>query len=126
MSLDPLRFNNKKGEKNGNSGKARKERREMSIPERLLKLTEDEIEDICFDDSEEFPIVDNGEWIDDGKYSYKSKVFKFEGRFFKISFNRSGSYFSDYHYSYPDANDIYEVEKKTIAKEVWEAVKDQS
>lgn len=74
------------------------------------------------DDIEALTIVEEGDWIDDGKYSHRSDVYSTEdGKHFQIRSSRSGSYYSDYYYSEPD---VYEVKPvvKTITKVVWESV----
>jgi hypothetical protein len=57
--------------------------------------------------------VDNGDWIDDGKYSYKKTVYRVcydtgeWTRYFCISEGRSGSYFSDYYYNDPNCTEVF-------------------
>lgn len=55
----------------------------------------------CFDhDTERYRIVDDGEWIDDGKYQSKVVVFEDleDGTLWEARDCRSGSYYSDYFY----------------------------
>lgn len=67
------------------------------------------------DDWEE---IDDGQWVDEGKYSYNTTIVSKNGKFFAIDQSRSGSYFSDYFY---DKAEVYEVERteKTITVTTW-------
>jgi hypothetical protein len=72
-------------------------------------------------DNEELLVVDDGDWIDDGKYSHRTVVVAYYKKFYAIDENRSGSYYTDYEYGEPS---VYEVEavQKTIT--TWEAKKE--
>lgn len=76
---------------------------------------------------EGYEIVDSGDWIDDGKYSYKETVFKADdGNFYSLISSRSGSYFSDYYYDSEDWGDeveVSQVEKIAVTKIVWCSIK---
>lgn len=64
-------------------------------------------------------IIQDGEWIDDGKYSYlEDCIIKNSetGDFYEINQGRSGSYFSEYYYDEPT---FWQVEKKIVQTEVW-------
>ena len=50
--------------------------------------------------------VDPGDWIDDGKYSYRVSIFKFDDKLWEISCGRSGSYFTDYYYDWENLKEI--------------------
>ena len=54
-------------------------------------------------------IIGEGDWIDDGKYSFQSIVFSMDDKFYEISNSRSGSYFSDYYYDWEGWGDEVEV-----------------
>lgn len=58
----------------------------------------------------DYEVVEDGDWISEGKYEYKEIVFKFEGKYYRLSDSRSGSYFTDYHYESEDWDDEVEVE----------------
>ena len=57
-------------------------------------------------------IIDDGEWIDNGKYSHMTTIFAYEDKFYSWSISRSGSYFTDYDVI---AND-YVTEVKPVEK----------
>lgn len=66
-------------------------------------------------------LIKNGDWIDDGKYSHCTTIFKINDKFYAYYNSRSGSYFSDYDYN-PE-EDLYEVEKVEVIKHEWKEVK---
>ena len=67
-------------------------------------------------------LVEAGDWIENGKYSYRSDIYSTEdGNHFEIQNSRSGSYHTDYYYSEPDVCQVKPV-VKVITKVVWEAV----
>lgn len=95
-----------------------------------MKLDKQTYEDICFgDNGDNYRIVDSGEWIDDGKCSYKDVIFEFEGKFYSVSYGRSGSYHTDYFYDWEYDDGPFaccEVEKKEVTTTKWVAVKGES
>lgn len=71
-------------------------------------------------------MIEEGEWIDDGKYSHKTMIFKKDDKYWAISDSRSGSYFTDYYYSSEDGTghlEAVEVEKIEVIKTEWKAIK---
>lgn len=66
-------------------------------------------------------VVEEGDWIDDGKYSFRNTIVSFEGKFFDIAESRTGSYHTDYYYNDPEA---YEVapHTETITRTVYKRV----
>ena len=72
---------------------------------------------------EGYSIVEVGDWIDDGKYSSQSTIFKADdGNFYQLNNSRSGSYFSDYYYDSDDWGDEVEctqVRQVEVVKTVW-------
>lgn len=62
---------------------------------------------------EDWEEIDNGEWTDEGKYSYNTTIVSKNGKFFAIDQSRSGSYFSDYYYTQAE---VYEVKRKEETK----------
>lgn len=63
----------------------------------------------------EYKVVEEGDWIEEGKYSYKETTVLFNGEYFTVQESRSGSYFTDYHY---DDSYIYPAERKEETKVV--------
>ena len=71
--------------------------------------------------------VENGEWGDEGKYQHQLIVFQTidDGKFWGYWLSRSGSYFTDYWYSWEDEKDeieLHEIAKVTKTIEIWEGV----
>lgn len=86
----------------------------MPFKQTLFELFEDEADEVA--------LVESGDWIDNGKYSYREDVVLYEGKHYMITQSRSGSYFTDYHYEDPE---IYEVTPRTetVVKTFWDFVK---
>lgn len=87
----------------------------MTDLEELAKLYKEAhncIEDI---DHDLLEIVEEGDWIADGKYHYLDTIVKFKDQYFSIQESRSGSYHTDWYY-----NDsyIYPCERKEETKVV--------
>jgi len=87
----------------------------MSIDIVRKMFDEDDID--AFDE-----VVDSGDWIDDGKYSFREDVVKYDGKFYKISQSRSGSYYTDYDYMDPEIEEV-EKREKTVVQTYWVTVK---
>jgi hypothetical protein len=68
------------------------------------------------EDSGPYKVIESGDWIDDGKYSYSDVIFEFEGKNYRLNKSRSGSYHSDYYYDKDDWGE--EVECDEVTKEV--------
>ena len=89
-----------------------------------MKFNASIIRDLIIDDctDEKFEWIEESGWEDEGKYSYKDMIFKFEDKFYRVNISRSGSYFSDYYYSYEDWGkeiECNEVEKQSVTIEKW-------
>jgi hypothetical protein len=92
------------------------------------KLTEDQLielwrNDGMYDDNGEdlFESVEEGEWVDGGKFSSKEVIFKdvHTGKHYSFELTRSGSYFSHYEYEVWDkAVEVIQV-TKTITITEW-------
>ena len=69
-------------------------------------------------------IVEEGDWIQDGKYQYKTTVFQKDDKFYSLTVSRSGSPFTDWYYEWEDTDEFecYEVEKVEITKYVWKVI----
>lgn len=92
-----------------------------------MKFNKEDIESMCFGDCfTGFEIIEEGDWISEGKYEYKEVIFKFEDKLYSIGFSRSGSSFSDYYYDIEDwDNEVEcpEVEAIEVKKIVYRIVK---
>ena len=66
-----------------------------------MKNKEIKIEDLpqelqdCIEDGEGEFLEEDGEWIEDGKYSFKTQIFKYEDKFYRRNLAKTGSYFTD-------------------------------
>lgn len=90
-------------------------------------LTEQQHEALIFGQKlDGFEVVDDGNWICSGAYDRKEVIFKKDGKFWSVSEDRSGSYYTDYNYgSEYDKGPLKatEVEKVKVVTYIWEAVK---
>jgi len=90
-------------------------------------LTKEEVKEIVFEDYDEntLEVVEDNDWIDDGKYSFKDIIFKKGNKFYRLEVSRSGDYYSDYYYCWEDEDEFEcnEVEKKEVVVTKWFNVK---
>lgn len=71
-------------------------------------------------DLDEVDIIVEGDWENDYKdYCFRESVIQYNGNLYKIVENRSGSYYSDYHYDDPE---IFQVVAKEVLTTVYERV----
>lgn len=91
-----------------------------------IKLTAEETQELWENQgSDKYKQVELEDWVDDGKYSYCSAIFQDRdtGKFYSLSVNRSGSYFTDYTYCYEYAeNELVEVIQEQVMKTIWKAI----
>ena len=96
-----------------------------------LKVSIAEVENMACGDSGvtrdgvELRVVEEGDWVSDGKYESCEVIFTDGVRFYTATASRSGSYYSDYTYEsdWDDGDaDVAEVAKVTKTIEIWEAV----
>lgn len=87
-----------------------------------IKITETVAQEILHEDSDLYEIVENGDWVSDGKYDIKDIVVKEIATGFHYSgyWYRSGSYYTDYDYQYP--TELVRVEKREKITYEWVAV----
>lgn len=104
--------------------------KQMSVEE-MLELWRSGSWDDCRKRSQVFnadmwgwEVEDEGDFCQDHKYQQATNIIKHveSGRFFEVSCSRSGSYHTDWYYTYDD--EPFEVKKviKVIKQETWEAV----
>lgn len=75
-------------------------------------------------DLDGWDIVEEGDFTQDHKYQYCTNIIRHieSGRCFEVSCSRSGSYHTDWYYTYDnDPFEVKQVEKVTVVK-TWEAV----
>lgn len=68
-------------------------------------------------DAYDFDVVEDAdEWDDQGKYQYSNVILRHKKtkKFYTFEVQRSGSYFSDYFYSYCDIDDLQEVHQVEV------------
>ncbi len=73
---------------------------------------------------EDFTLVEEDGWTQEGKYQYTYAVYKDgEGNYFQIQNTRSGSYHTDWYYQEPYIQQVKRVEKVVTKTEItWEVV----
>lgn len=90
-------------------------------------LTEQQHEALIFGrELDGFEVVDNGDWICRGKYDCKEVIFKKDGKFWSVSEDRLGSYYTDHDYESEYNKELLkatEVEKVKVVTYIWKAVK---
>jgi len=92
----------------------------------LLDLLDDEVAE-----AGGFKVHHEGGWISNDKYEYRDIIFQeiATGKFYKYVDSRSGSYYTDYHYSrdYTTATvfNIEEVKPVEVTITKWESVYEQ-
>jgi len=90
-----------------------------------IKVSSSDQKQIWHEDHPDYETVDESNWDDQGKYQYCYPVVKdiISGKSYTFTVQRSGSYFSDYDFDFPDA-ELTEVHKvtETIIVEKWVAV----
>ncbi len=87
-----------------------------------LEFRKEDLVNLMFGDESPLELVEAGKWGDEGKYSHKDFIFKHEGKFYEVTLDRSGSYFTDYNYGYEywdDEVQCREVVKKEKVVYVW-------
>ncbi|MGM0846945.1 MAG: hypothetical protein ACQEUT_18455 [Bacillota bacterium] len=72
-----------------------------------------------------YSIIDQGDWINDGKYQNRETIFRYKGKFYSIDEGRSGSYFTEYYYDsedWPEEVEATEVMQVPVTKYEWRAI----
>lgn len=75
--------------------------------------------------NDEYEQVEIGDWVDEGKYTFGYLIVKRIDTdvFYRADISRSGSYHSDYYYSFEYSGlDFYRVEQKEIITKIWSKV----
>ncbi len=72
-------------------------------------------------DELECEVIEEGDWVDEHKYQYKTDIIKYNNRYYEITQNRSGSYWSDYEYGDSEIREVTPA-KKIIEVTTWESV----
>lgn len=92
---------------------------------KLLEADKDNHGDICHYeiDSDVFKLIEEDKWTQDYEYQHGGFVVQHieSGRHFYVSRSRSGSPFTDWHYSESTVSEVKQV-TKTITVTQWEAI----
>jgi len=93
-----------------------------------MKNKEIKIEDLpqelqdCIEDGEGEFLEEDGEWIEDGKYSFKTQIFKYEDKFYRRNLSKTGSYFTDWNFDNDDHVTEVTKHEKVVTIVEWKAV----
>jgi hypothetical protein len=73
-------------------------------------------------------LIEDGEWVSEGKYDYRESIIRDDntGKFYNVGEGRSGSYFTDYYYDsedWPEELELNEVAKVEVKKYEWVIVR---
>lgn len=86
-----------------------------------MDLCQEQLEELFWDILPEGVDMEEGpDWTDGGKYQQGAVVFKMGNKYYKMEASRSGSYHSDYYYSWEDTPLVpYEVTPETETTIRW-------
>ena len=90
-----------------------------------MENTEDLIELIGGYDTEDYKVIEEGDWVSSGKYEEKECIIQDinTGKYYRIFADRTGSYYSDYYYNYySEAVEVEQIEKVITC---WEVVSNE-
>lgn len=80
-----------------------------------IELNQEEAQALCYDDSEDFEFVEGGNWVQERKCQFRTCIYKHipTGKYYSTVWSRSGSYHTDWYYSWEDEGaELVEVEKR--------------
>jgi hypothetical protein len=92
---------------------------ELGLEAHLLEMFEQEAHQNI--DNDDFRLLEEGHWIQDGKRQVKKTITEYKGRFFKFVEARTGSPYTDWYYDEPNVFEVKPVEKTIVVTE-WEKV----
>ena len=90
-----------------------------------MKFSQEDLITVIDGGSDTFEIIEEGDWISEGKYEVQEIIFKFEDKFYCLAHGRSGSYFTDWFYDVVEGNhdgECSEVEKIEVIAHEWRCV----
>ena len=90
-----------------------------------MKFNCEVVKDLFFEDyTDEFEVVEEGDWTQDYKSQLRTIVFKYNGLLYSITASRSGSPFTDWYYEWEDTDvfEAYRVEPVTKTITVYKVV----
>lgn len=91
-----------------------------------ITITPESIRDFVWEGDEEYDLIEEGDYTQDGKYQFATNVYEHlpTGKYYALDTSRSGSYHSDWYYDYENYESLtlYEVERVEITKYEWKAI----
>ena len=94
---------------------------------KTIKLSKEQTEEFFRDEGDDqFTLETEGDWEQNGKYQHCYFIYKesVSGKYYRLNLYRSGSYHSDWYYSFEDeGSELVEVYKKEVIKHIWATVK---
>ena len=89
-----------------------------------LNLSEEDYDMIMSGlDTENFEVIEDGDFVSEGKYEHKESVVRHKetGKYYSVFQSRTGSYFTDYEFE----NDLeaVEVEPVEVTKTIYKVIK---
>lgn len=98
-----------------------------------IKLTQDQMKNlITLVEGQEYEgilLLEEGLWVDKGKYSYQTLIFELARKHYRFTHYRTGSYYDCYIYEVDEGHHLgnaTEVEKIKVEKIEWRPVEDQT
>ena len=87
-----------------------------------MKISKEIYEALCWDkEVDGFEVVDDSDWIDEGKYQLRTIVVEHVNKFYSTAFGRTGDAWSGYELDlYDDTYELQEVVPKEVTKIVYE------
>ena len=91
-----------------------------------MRFPKDHMSELGYCEFDEYKIIEEEEWVCEGKYDYRSIIFEYNGKTYCLSQSRAGSYHSGYEYyldnEIGDEVECPEVEKVEKISYEWRVV----
>ena len=88
-----------------------------------MKISSEQAQDIVFEEWSDkgLKIISVGDWVSDGKYETCESIFEYKGKFYSLVVSRTGSPYTDWHYTWEDTDtfDCPEVKKVEVITTKW-------
>jgi len=87
-----------------------------------MLFKKEDLINLAFGEETPLVLIEEGEWEDNGLYSYKDFIFEHDARFYIISLGRSGSFSIKYNYDayfWKSEVECKEVVKKATTTYTW-------
>lgn len=86
----------------------------LTALQEAIKKSDDKCAESIVESLYDYEIIEEDDWIAEGKYQYQELVFKIEGSYYAISQSRSGSPFSDYYYTVDSVNEVPKLQPSVL------------